>query len=143
MLCGGGLFDVGARLAPRAMPPASKVNMNPFSIKLPRPVKTRIMSEVESVPGKGGSRNILRPHPDATGPHSSFKVNSKGQVTGYETYRFQTNPRNPRPWEPVKRVDLIGDEHYNKVLRKDIFAPHVHDPNTPGGLRPALPDEIP
>jgi hypothetical protein len=65
-------------------------------------------------------------------------------VSHYETYRPQTNPRNPNAWESVKRYGGLGsDKHWNKSLKQDIFSPHVHDPMFPGGIRPAQPWEIP
>lgn len=65
-------------------------------------------------------------------------------MSKYETYQPQTNSYDPKPWESIKRYDGPGsDPHYNKVLEKDINVPHVHDPYCPGGIRPALPGEIP
>jgi hypothetical protein len=65
-------------------------------------------------------------------------------VIKYETYKPQTNPRSPKPWESVKRYDGPGSKsHRNKVLKQDIETPHIHDPAYPGGIRPALPWEIP
>ena len=62
----------------------------------------------------------------------------------YETYETQTNSYNPNQWESVKRYDgPSGDSHWNKVLKEDVKTPHVHDPNYPGGVRPALLWEIP
>ncbi|NJL72233.1 MAG: hypothetical protein HC888_11950 [Candidatus Competibacteraceae bacterium] len=43
-----------------------------------------------------------------------------GKVTHYETRIPQTNPRNPNPWQVEKRVDVVGDPHYNKVLKQDF-----------------------
>lgn len=51
---------------------------------------------------------------------------------------------DPRKWESVKRYDGPGsDPHYNKVLEQYVETPHVHEPCSPGGVRPALPGEIP
>ena len=86
----------------------------------------------------------IAPDPDAQGPHTLIRRNPQtGQIIRYATYIPQTNPRNPAKWQLIKRVDLIGDEHYNKVLKKYIPVPHVHDPSCPGGIRPALPEELP
>ena len=88
----------------------------------------------------------LKPDPKATGAHSVIKRNpTTGKIEKYATYRPQTNPYNPNEWELVKRVDIIGKGkgHYNKILEQRICEPHVHDPNIPGGIRPAYSWEIP
>ena len=68
-----------------------------------------------------------------------------GIILKYETWRPQTNPRNPNPWESVKRFDGTGnkDGHHNKVLDRRIREPHVHDPKCPGGIREPEPWELP
>ena len=82
----------------------------------------------------------IAPDPNAQGPHTVIRRNPQtGQIIRYATYIPQTNPRNPAKWQLVKRVDLVGDEHFNKVLKQYIPVPHVHDPSFPGGIRPALP----
>jgi len=92
-------------------------------------------------PSSGGR---LKPDPNAEGPHTVYKVDpTTGKVIKYETYDPQTNPQNPNPWKPAKRFDKTGDPHYNKSTKQDVPTPHVHDPTTPGGVRPAQPDEIP
>lgn len=70
---------------------------------------------------------------------------STGKITHYETYIPQTNPRNPNRWESTMRYDGNKDSlsHFNKALKQEIDIPHVHDPCCPGGIRPALPMEIP
>jgi hypothetical protein len=87
----------------------------------------------------------LKPSKDAVGAHTVFRRDPlTGQVTHYETYIPQTNPRDPKPWQSVKRFDGYGsDPHYNKVLGMDINSPHVHDPYTPGGIRYPEQWEIP
>ena len=88
--------------------------------------------------------NKLQPNPDATGPHTTFKSDPRtGQITGYETYTPQTNPQNPNPWQSQGRFDLQGKPHFNKATGQYVPTPHVHDPQVPGGVRPALPGEIP
>jgi hypothetical protein len=78
------------------------------------------------------------------GAHTIFRRDPvTGKITHYETKIPQTNPRNPNPWQVEKRVDIVGDPQYNKVLKQDVPTPHVHDPATPGGVRPALPSELP
>ena len=99
--------------------------------------------------GKGGGRpDRLKPDSKVKGvvAHSVFRRHPKtGQVIKHETFKPQTNPRDPAPYESVKRYDGpgSGEGHYNDVLDKRIELPHVHDPSCPGGIRPALPWEIP
>jgi hypothetical protein len=92
--------------------------------------------------GRGGR---LRPLPEAEGPHTSFKTDEAGRVTKYEEYAPQSNPRNPNPWESVKRYDGNGNRggHFNPVTNQRVREPHIHGSTTPGGIRPASPDEIP
>jgi hypothetical protein len=33
----------------------------------------------------------------------------------------------------------MAPSHFNKVLQQKIYEPHIHDPDYPGGVRPALP----
>ena len=82
--------------------------------------------------------------PEPSGPHSTFRRDPQtGKVTHYETKQPQTNPQNPNPWETVKRYDGTGKPHFNKSTQRYVPTPHVHDPSTPGEVRPATPDEIP
>ncbi len=94
--------------------------------------------------GKGSGRpDPIKPDPDAKGAHTGIRI-SENKVKNYDTFKPQTNPKNPNPWETVKRYDGPGSgSHHNKVLKQDIETPHIHDPTCPGGIRPALPWEIP
>jgi hypothetical protein len=68
------------------------------------------------------------------------------KVTHHEKSSPRTYPRNPNPQESVKRFVGLGrveQIHFNKVLKEDIFTPHVHDPYFPGGVRYAEKWEIP
>lgn len=92
--------------------------------------------------GAGGrGANNLKSDPAAQGPHSTFKTDPQGRVTGHA--EWQPNPRNPSGFDEVKRVDMMGDPHYNKVTGERVPTPHVHEMGTPGGVRPARPDEVP
>ena len=92
-------------------------------------------------------RNRFVPDTNATGSHTVFRRDPlTGRVTHYETYHPQTNSRNPNPWEMARRFDNSGkfnQSHFNKILDKHIYEPHVHDPVFPGGIRPAQSWEIP
>ncbi len=93
---------------------------------------------------KGRSAGKLAPVPDAEGPHSVAKRDPKtGKVKKYETYRPQSNPNNPNEWESEKRYDSEGAPHYNKHTGQKVPTPHVHDPQTPGGVREPQSGEIP
>jgi hypothetical protein len=43
-----------------------------------------------------------------------------GRVSNYETFRLQTNPYDPKPWETVKRFDssIHFHSHFNKYFDK-------------------------
>jgi hypothetical protein len=89
-------------------------------------------------------RKRFSPDLMAEGPHTRFRTHGEtGKVNHYETFQPQTNPRNPNPWESIKRFDGCGDSHYNNVLEERIFAPHMHDPHYPGKVRPPYDWEIP
>jgi RHS repeat-associated protein len=73
------------------------------------------------------SKNDLKPDPNATGPHSTFKRDPvTGKVTNYETYQPQSNPQNPNPWEKILRYDGVGKAHPDTINKQSIL-PHVHD----------------
>ncbi len=93
--------------------------------------------------GGGRGKNKLQPDPDATGPHSTWKTDGDGNVTGHAQWDGNGNR--------VQRTDVTGNSHGG------IDTPHTHEygpPNTnpktgqtyPGNevnVRPATPEEIP
>jgi hypothetical protein len=89
------------------------------------------------------SKNDLKPDPDATGPHSTFKRDpTSGKVSNYRTW--DPNPQNPsNPWNSILGYDGVGSEHFNKYDKEYYGTPHVHDPSSPGGLRYPRRGEIP
>lgn len=95
--------------------------------------------------------NYLRPNLEAFGDHSTFRVGPSGSIRDghYETWRYngdERHPANPHLWESEMRFDGSGQTtvgHFNKVTGERVGHPHVHDPKTPGGVRPANSDEIP
>jgi RHS repeat-associated protein len=96
---------------------------------------------------KKSSRNRFKPDETATKEHTVFRRNSDtGEITHYETYEPQTNPKNPNPWETVKRYDGNAEhphKHFNKHQQEWIETPHVHDSSSPGGVRYPEKWEIP
>jgi RHS repeat-associated protein len=70
-------------------------------------------------------RNHLRPDPNATGPHSTFRRGRDGNISGFQETR---------------RVDVTGRAHRNPDGTL-VRTPHVHEPGEP--VRPARPDELP
>jgi len=87
-------------------------------------------------------RNRLQPDPSAQGAHTTFKIDpATGKITKYQTW--EPNPRNPSGFDSGVRFDGSGSAHFNKVTGEPVPTPHVHDPLAPGGVRPALPSEIP
>jgi RHS repeat-associated protein len=102
-----------------------------------------------ALPGKGGGKmsNKLTPYEpvmpgeSAAGAHTSFKMNKDGNISNYVEYK--TNNQNPTGFDEVKRVDLTGKPHVNKQTKTSIPTPHVNGKDIPGGVRPALPEELP
>jgi RHS repeat-associated protein len=89
----------------------------------------------------GRGKNFLRPDPKAVGPHTVFRRSGTGKITNYETYG--SNPYNPSGFQSQKRVDLTGRSHTNSATGQSVATPHVSGPGIRGGVRPALPGEIP
>jgi hypothetical protein len=79
--------------------------------------------------------------PNATGWHSTFRRGLDGAITHWQDWI--PNPQNPNGFDPGMRYDGIGGSHTNSVTGIEVPTPHVHDPDFPGGVRPALPCEIP
>lgn len=77
----------------------------------------------------------------AVGPHAVAERDSTGRVIQYK--EFVPNPRNPSGWDVAKRFDLMGAPHFNKTTKQYVPTPHVHDPDTPGGVRVPEPWEVP
>jgi hypothetical protein len=81
----------------------------------------------------------LRPDPNAEGPHVTFRRDgSTGKVSHYAEWAPQSNPLNPSPWELVKRVDMQGLPHFDKLTGTYIATPHAQGP---WGVRPLEPWE--
>jgi hypothetical protein len=85
--------------------------------------------------------NPLGPDPNATGPHSTYRVAPDGSIQNYETY--QQNPRTGT-YDPVLRYRGTGAPHGG------VEPPLILEPRAGKGLgstpvvpRPALPGEIP
>ncbi len=93
---------------------------------------------------KKNPRANMDPDPAAEGDHTTIKRDPvTGKIKNYETFRPQSNPRNPNPWETVKRYDNIGEGHHNKHFDQKINNPHIHDKGWPGGIREPQPWELP
>ncbi len=84
---------------------------------------------------KGRGKNKLRPDPNAQGPHTTFKTNTDGKVTGHAEWK--PNPKNPSGFDQVKRVDT---QYANPHTHAGVPTPHAH---IKGGVRPANPNELP
>ncbi|MFI0436064.1 MAG: RHS repeat-associated core domain-containing protein [Parachlamydiaceae bacterium] len=108
-------------------------------------VKCVTNEKLTGIATKSG-RNRFIPDSNANGAHTVFRKDPlTGKLSHYETYRPQTNLRNPNPWESVKRYDGPQHEHYhfNKAIKKRVYAPHIHDPYYPGGIRTPFEWELP
>jgi len=86
--------------------------------------------------GRGGTK--LRPDSAADGPHSTFKRNADGEVSGHA--EWTPNSRNPSGFDQAKRVDT---QYAHPHTDRGVPTPHVHEKSAPGGVRPALPDDLP
>lgn len=85
-----------------------------------------------------GRKPGQRPNYHAEGPHTTFvRHGGTGQVKKYAEWAPQTNPRNPAPFELVKRFDLEGPSHIN-ADGTEVETPHINSPN--GGDARALED---
>ncbi|MFJ9810321.1 ricin-type beta-trefoil lectin domain protein [Streptomyces sp. NPDC101158] len=71
-----------------------------------------------------------RPNPAADGaPHTTFVLHgTTGRVKKYAEWAPQSNPRNPAPYELVKRFDLEGPSHTNSDGTV-VDTPHMNLPN--------------
>jgi hypothetical protein len=90
------------------------------------------------------AQNHLQPETGAKGPHSSFKRDNKtGEVKKHAEYT--PNPQNPTGFDEVQRTDLNlqGKAHRNTLTGQSVAPPHTQGKNIPGGVRPALPNEMP
>lgn len=100
------------------------------------------ISEFGQAKASTGVSKRLAPNPLAEGPHVTFRTDKQtGLVTNYA--EWVPNPFHPEGWDLVKRVDLRGEAHYNKVLGIDVPTPHVQARGIPGGVRPAYDWELP
>lgn len=79
--------------------------------------------------------NNLRPDRNAQGRHSTFRRDADGNVTHHA--EWEPNSQNPNGFQEVQRVDT---QYANPHSHGGIPTPHTH---TPGGIRPALPGELP
>ena len=77
--------------------------------------------------------NKLKPSPEASGDHSSFKTAGSGKTTN--TAKYKQNSKKPSGFDEVKRVDVTGKAH------NGVNTLHVHEPKQQ--VRPARPDELP
>ncbi len=91
---------------------------------------------------KGKHKNNIRPHEGADDSHVVYKKDPEtGEITNYKYY--EKNPRNPSGFDEKFGYDKTGASHTNKATGEDVQTPHVHDPDTPGGVRAPSIEEIP
>ncbi|GAA2272921.1 hypothetical protein GCM10010234_04760 [Streptomyces hawaiiensis] len=63
------------------------------------------------------------------GPHATFvRHGGTGQIKKYAEWAPQSNPRNPAPFELVKRFDLEGPAHTN-ADGTVVETPHINLPS--------------
>lgn len=96
--------------------------------------------------GKSGKlKNKLEPDENASGDHTVFDRDDNGNIYKYETYeKTRTGHNNPtKRFDGGKRDGSPGQPHTNKQTKEDVPTPHVQGKNTPGGVRPAEPNDLP
>ncbi len=101
-----------------------------------------LVSGARVIPGKC----LVFPSPlrVAEAQHSSFiREQWAGRVVEYATFSRAVDRFEVHQWEQTLHFQLDGSPSFNRATRTDIVPPHVHDPSVPGGVRAALPDEIP
>lgn len=110
-----------------------------------------VVGEGEAATAAGGAirptdgvRGPVDPLPEANGPHTVYRRNQgTGEVSHYQTWEAQTNPRSPHPYQPGVRFDRQGPGHFNRATGQQVPTPHIHDPTAPWGVRPAQSSDIP
>ena len=136
----GAAVSAGASAGARAAP-------KPVVLRGPEPPTPAARIATPGAPTKNltpswTGQGRLRPETRlAEGPHVTFKVDAKGRVAHYA--EWTPNPRNPSGWDMVKKVDMRGDPHFNKIQQEWIPTPHAQGRSIPGGVRPLEPWEVP
>ncbi len=88
-----------------------------------------------------GTDNRLGPDPDATGPHSTYRVAPDGTIQHYQTYEEKPVTKT---YDPVPRFRGAGKSHGTVEPPFILERPAGKGPgSTPSVVRPALPSEIP
>ncbi|MBU2709345.1 hypothetical protein KCM76_25340, partial [Zooshikella marina] len=104
-----------------------------------------LASKTATSTGKTGrGKNHLTPDPKAQGPHSTYRRDANDNVSHHA--EWSPNSKNPTGFDQTKRVDTQYSKphtHTNKSTNDKVPTPHVHDKSTPGGVRPAKPEELP
>ncbi len=72
--------------------------------------------------GKG-----LRPDPNATGDHCTWRTGESGNIDHGAAWERNTNPQQPAPWNPGGRYDRVGPAHTNRDGTV-VPPPHTQDP---------------
>lgn len=83
----------------------------------------------------------LGPIKCADGPHTTWKTDANGNITRHETW--EPNSQNPNGWDSCQSTDICGRPHRNSETNLPVPTPHTQGRHIPGGVRAALPHEIP
>ena len=140
MAISGGVFVAQAAGMEPEEPEGEPIPVVEPAAAEPVPAEPIPTAEPEGAGGAvGRGANRLKPDPEATGPHSTFKRGADGNVSNHAEYK--PNARNPSGSQQVKRVDVSGKEHTNPDGTV-VPTPHVEEAGKKG-VRPAQPDELP
>lgn len=88
---------------------------------------------------------LLNPNDRAQGTHTVFDQQThSGRIVEYLSFRRQiVENKLAGGWLQTLHFHLDGNPSFNRATRTDVLPPHVHDISVPGGVRAALPHEIP
>jgi len=117
-------------------------------------VVQNVVDSLERVPGsshiqasnveRDALQRITIPHCSAQGPHSTFAcIHGVAWMNEYRTFHPNLDAGRSIEWTQTLHFHLDGNPSFNRATRTDVLPPHVHDSSVPGGVRAALPHEIP
>jgi len=125
--------------APRVVAPAPTTAAVPRgTIAAPTTTSTGFTAVTPTTSAKTGrAKNHFTANPNATGAHTTYRTDTAGRVTHYETWVPNSHPKHPTGFDSAQRVDVTGRAH------DGIATPHVHTGSGSGSVRPAQVQEVP
>ncbi len=139
--------ELGREIFPKTPADEQKSKITTSRATLPDEEKAERYKDCEwyeNEPDPNGKRtkNKIRPNENATESHVVYQKDPvTGEITHYKYYEW--NSLNPSHFDEKFGYDRTGASHTNKVTKEDVQTPHVHDPDTPGGVRKPSIEDIP